>query len=382
MNIFNSLGSNYNFNFVLKALFLEDNGKYKKELEGYLSGKFNGKALLTYKGRQALEIALRILNLPKDSLAAINGFTCFAVYKAIVDAGLKPAYIDIADGNLNFSPQQLEQSLQKNPKIKVVIIQNTLGYPAEVEKIAQICKANNIILIEDLAHGVGGEFGDFVALSFSQDKLIDAVSGGALIVRNKNYRSKIPADMEQKDSVKDRFYPLFTYLIRNTYQFGLGKIIHAVLKSFNLLSSPMASQNGIALWSSKLAQEQLGNLESNLDHRRKIAAVYSQNIDKKILFEKLVKNITVSTNLRFPIFVDNRQGLINFLKKESIFVSDIWYDAPIAPKKYMNQTDYNGECPNSEKISEKILNLPTHRNVTEKDAGKISKFINLWLNQK
>lgn len=382
MTLFNSLGSNYNLYFVLKVLFSQNNKKYKTELEEYLSKKFNGKTLLTYKGRQAIEIALKMLDLPKMSIVAINGFTCFAVYQAIVNAGLKAAFIDIEKGDLNFSPEQLENTLAKNPKIKVVIIQNTLGYPAQGEKIAAICKENKLILIEDLAHSTGGKFGDFVTLSFSQDKLIDAVSGGALIIRNKKYNVK---DLEQKDSIKDRFYPLFTYIIRNTYAFGLGKLIHIILKTLNLLSKPMDNSHApsaIAPWYCSLAKEEFDNLDRNLSHRRKIASIYSKNIDKKILSSKLVKNISNSTNLRFPIFIDNRSSLINFLRKQNIFVSDIWYDAPIAPKKYISQTNYNHECPNAEIVSETILNLPTHKCVCEKDAEKISEYVNQWLIQK
>ncbi|MBI2330368.1 aminotransferase class I/II-fold pyridoxal phosphate-dependent enzyme [Candidatus Daviesbacteria bacterium] len=381
MNIFNSLGSNYNLNFVFKSLFAAGSRQDKKALEDFLNEKFDGKTLLLYKGRQAIEIALKLLDLPKTSVVAINGFTCFAVYQAVINAGLSVDYIDIEKGDLNFSPNQLRNKLKGNPDIKVIIIQNTLGYPAQVEEIATICKENNIILIEDLAHSVGGKFGDFVALSFSQDKLIDAISGGALICKNKKYNFD---NLEEKDEIKDRLYPLLTYVIRNTYSFGPGKIIHKILKILDLLSKPMDENlafSTIAPWYCNLIKEEFDNLENNLNRRRKIASIYSQNIDQKILFSRLVKNIPNSTNLRFPIFVENRASLISFLKKQNIFVSDIWYDAPIAPKKYMLQTDYNHQCPNAEKISEIILNLPTHKNVSEKDAVQISQLINQWIKQ-
>lgn len=183
MSIFNSLGSNYDFKFVLKALFSKREGALKK----FLEDKYKGQVTLTRKGRQAIELALS--GLPKGSSVAINGFTCFAVYEAIQKAGHKALYLDIEKGELNFSVD----ALRKTSNVKAVIIQNTLGSPCEIEKIAQICKENKIILIEDLAHCVGtryesgveaGTVGDFVALSFSQDKMIDAVSGGALIKKN------------------------------------------------------------------------------------------------------------------------------------------------------------------------------------------------------
>ena len=94
MAIFNSLGSNYNLRYVLKSLF--DNSANKNlKLKNFLEKKYEGKTILTYKGREALTLALKILNLPKESMVAINGFTCFAVYKAVEEAGLTPICLDL-----------------------------------------------------------------------------------------------------------------------------------------------------------------------------------------------------------------------------------------------------------------------------------------------
>lgn len=182
VSIFNSLGSNYDFNFVLKSLFSPGND----DLKSFLENKYKGQVTLVYKGREAIELALG--NINKGSLVGINGFICFAVYEAIKKAGMEVEYLDIEKGELNFSAETLKKAVN----VKAVIVQNTLGYPCDIEKIAQICKEKKIILIEDLAHSIGtryesgeeaGMVGDFVVLSFSQDKIIDAVSGGALISR-------------------------------------------------------------------------------------------------------------------------------------------------------------------------------------------------------
>lgn len=171
--------------------------------------------------------------------------------------------------------------------------------------------------------------------------------------------------------MKDKFYPLFTYCIRRTYPFGLGKILHFLLKNLGLLSNPMSQ--GKNMPNPKLVLWQFAKLDDNLNHRKIIASVYAKLITPKILSPKIVSQIPLSSNLRFPIFVENREGLIKFLAKNQIFVSDIWYDAPIAP---------NGQCPNSELASEEIVNLPTHINVSEKDAEKISDLLNQWLQPK
>ena len=385
MSIFNSLGSNYNLKYVLKSLF-SDSDDQNRKLKNLLEEKYNGKSILTYKGREALTLALQILDLPKESQVAINGFTCYAVYKAIEETGLTPICLDLEEKNtdLNFSAETLGKILKENKNIKVVVVQNTLGYPTDIKKIAQICNEKNIILIEDLAHCIGtkyengketGSIGDFVALSFSQDKVIDAVSGGALIIRNKKFQNSILASqgetLELKQQFRDSLYPLFTYKIRLLYDFGLGKLYHFVLKKLNLLSKPM--QEGLydyyslPNWYCNLAINEFNNLSQQLNHRKKISEIYAKNLSKIILNSNITEKIYASSNLRFPIFVENRNGLIQFLKKYKIFVSDIWYD-DVAP-----------ECSNAVEISKTIINLPTHINVTGKKALEISERINRWL---
>lgn len=399
MSIFNSLGSNYNLQYVFKSLFSDASGQNQK-LKNYLEEKYRGKTILLYKGREALTLALKILNLPKESCVAINGFTCYAVYKAIEIAGYTPICLDLEEkkSDLNFTPEILKKSLEENKNIKVVVIQNTLGYPCNIKEIERICKENNLILIEDLAHCVGtrysdgreaGTVGDFVTLSFSQDKIIDAVSGGALIVRNKKFQNNNLASPDTvwhlasqdqvlepkfkmpKNQLKDKFYPLFTYKIRFLYSVGPGKLLHYVLRDLDLLSKPM--QEGLydfyslPNWYCNLAVIKFNNLKQELDHRKEISKIYAKNLNKRVLNPNIINKVFSSTNLRFPIFVENRGDLIKFLKNSKIFVSDIWYFS-VAP-----------ECPNAIEISHKILNLPTHINVTKKSALKISERINAWI---
>ncbi|MDO8618707.1 MAG: DegT/DnrJ/EryC1/StrS family aminotransferase [Candidatus Daviesbacteria bacterium] len=393
MSIFNSLGSNYNFDFVLKALFTRSQKKDSDNLKNLLEEKYQGEAFLFYKGREAITSALKSLNLPKESFVAINGFTCFAVYEAIQKAGLNVEYLDIEKGELNFSPKILLNKFKDNPKIKVVIVQNTLGYPSDIEEIVKICTENKIILIEDLAHCVGtkyqngweaGKVGDITVLSFSQDKTIDGVSGGGLIVREGNNSKHNLNNLPTRQQLIDRLYPLFTYLIRTCYYLGVGRILHFLLKNLNLLSKPMGNKSNnnphtLPDWNANLISLGFDNLNANLHHRKTIAYIYAKLISHKILSRDIVKQIPLSTNLRFPIFVSNRQSLFKFLSNHQIYVSDTWYDAPIAPIKYLKDTNYQaGDCPNSEMASRSIINLPTHINVSEADAKKIAQLINQW----
>ncbi len=417
MAIFNSLGSNYDFDFVLRALVAGNRESYSSQLIGYLRKRYGGEVLLTYKGREALRLALRIADLPKKYTVGICGFTCYAVYEAVVREGYKVRYLDIAEGDLNFSFEKFIEGIHKHPSMKLLIVQNTLGFPCEMEKIAKFCKERGIILIEDLAHSAGvkyqenqeaGTVGDFTVLSFSQDKMVDGITGGAVII--KDQRSKIKDqslkfdDVSMKEQIRDRFYPLFTLLIRKTYGIGLGKVLHAFVRKFDLLSKPMGGLEGNRIfalpnWYCHLIYRQFMGLEKDLIHRRKIASVYADGLNESILSDILIAQISRSANLRFPIFVplrpsfaeatvgkqgyegqvEKRGELIAFLKKQGIFVSDIWFDSPIAPRSYLQLTDYNHDCPDSEKVCSMILNLPTHRNVSEEDARYIVEKVNGWV---
>lgn len=402
MAVFNSLGSNYNFRFTVKAL-LPRLGHHHLQLRDFLEKKYGGETILFHKGREAIELALRIIqkidNLPQGSGVIINGFTCFALYKAVANAGYTPIYLDIEEGKLDFSPETLKAALTANTNIRAVIIQNTLGYPASVEEIVGACKERGVLLIEDLAHSVGtvytnnqevGSFGDFIALSFSQDKIVDAVSGGALVIRNAKYRIRAPyplADLGLKQQIIERFYPLFTWKIRTTYVIGLGKIIHAVLKKLRLLSEPIGKLGSqkfydLPTWNCYLARSQFNKLPAMIAYRRHIAHIYASKISKSLLSPALLNQIDYANNLRFPIFSEKRDGLIGYLKERRVFVSDIWYDAPVSPIKYLDQTNYRqGQCPIAERVASRILNLPTHINVSEKEAIQIAKLVNQWLQQ-
>lgn len=391
MSIFNSLGSNYNFDFVLHSIFTSKKNNLKKILEK----KYGGQATLLFKGREAITLALKNLNLPKNSMVAVNGLTCYAVYRGIVEAGLKPVLIDISKDDLNFDGDGLSSALKKYPHIKVVIIQNTLGYSCDIEDISKICKEKKLFLIEDLAHSVGAKYknrketggvGDMVILSFSQDKIIDGISGGALIIRNKNILTPKATDFKSppiKKIIIDSFYPFLTLLVRSTYSIKVGKLFHYVLGKIGLLSSPMDDflygLTELPLFYQYLSEISIKSLESNLGHRKKIAIIYKYTLNKKILSDKISDQVDASSNLRFPIFVEKRDDLLKYLKNNGFHLSDIWYDAPVAPKSFMQRIDYKNDCPNAQEISEKILNLPTHINISEKKAKHLSKLINKWL---
>ncbi len=98
LNIFNSLGSNYDGTFAWQSIVMPGSRRASSRLREILQMHFHGQAVLTYKGRQALELALSSRGLPPGSAVGINGLTCYVVYQAVERAGYQPVMLDVAKG--------------------------------------------------------------------------------------------------------------------------------------------------------------------------------------------------------------------------------------------------------------------------------------------
>ncbi len=389
MAIFNSLGSNYGKGFVRKSLTTNGSTKDHQQVEASLGKQYGGTAHLAYKGRQALELGLRGSGLPKGAKIGINGFTCYVVFQAVERAGYQPVFLDVAPGSLHFGAKQLEA----HRDLKAIIIQNTLGLPVQIKPIEKFCQQHAVLLIEDLAHSMGavyedgreaGTVGDLVMLSFSQDKPLDVVAGGAIIDRRSQpMEAPILTEVSFWQRGKNRDYPFWTMLIRHAYSIGLGRYVHFVLKKGRLLATPMSDNlkepRAMSNSAAKLLLGLLDTQAAELAHRRTIAAIYQKELPAEVQY---------ATNgqpsyLRFPITVPNRAQLVATLKKANIYIGDTWYDAPLAPKRYLERTSYHtGDCPEGEQLAQTIVNLPTHKHVTTGVARRICAKINQCLTSK
>lgn len=142
-------------------------------------------------GTDALELALRAAGVERGKgvvMAANAGFYGSAAAHAI---GAQPLYVDVAQDTLTLCPSALEAALALSPA--AVILTHLYGQMGEVERIAGLCAAAGVPLIEDCAqaHGAArrgrqaGAFGDFACFSFYPTKNLGAIGdGGAVLARN------------------------------------------------------------------------------------------------------------------------------------------------------------------------------------------------------
>ncbi len=386
---------------ALKLLFQPwkwRHGSAIKELENnfkkYLGAKY---AFSFNSGRSSLYTILKALDLPQESNILLQAFTCNAVPNPILWAGLNPIYVDCAD-DFNIDVEKLKG---KSQKLKAIVVQHTFGLPTNMDEVLSIVRQNNTILIEDCAHALGAEFkrqkvgtfGDVAFFSFSRDKVISSVYGGIAVTNDDAIGKKLEALQKEfgQPSLfwirQQLLHPILLYFfILPLYNFiDLGKLFLIFSQWLHLLSKavswkekrglkpdyfPKALPNALAA----MAQNQFNKLDIFNAHRQKIAEFYYENLkDTKFILPQKNNNIF----LRFAVTHPKAHEIIyDAWHKENILLGD-WYTTPIAPDDTkLDEMKYlAGSCPNTEELSKKTLNFPTHINTSIEDAKRIVKFI-------
>jgi CDP-4-dehydro-6-deoxyglucose reductase, E1 len=113
-------------------------------------------------------------HLPKGTkvLMPIAGFP--TTLNPTLQVGFTPVFVDIELDTLNLDVDQVEQVLQANPDIKVITFAHVLGNSPDMDRLMQLVKAYDLILLEDCCDALGstydgkplGSHGEMASCSF------------------------------------------------------------------------------------------------------------------------------------------------------------------------------------------------------------------------
>jgi perosamine synthetase len=370
--------------------------KLEQKFQQYLSVQY---AFSFNSGRSSFLAILEALRLQKGDEVLLQAFTCNAVPNPVLWAGLKPVYVDCNEDDFNIDVADLEQKITQ--KSKVVIVQHTFGLPADMERVTEVCKRHNLILIEDCAHALGakykgklvGTFGKAAFFSFSRDKVISSVYGGMAVTndkdlaeRMKQYQEKVgyPSLLWIKQQLLHpmamNWKILPTYRIFGKYLLIFGQQSHILSKAVHWREKrgmkpdyfPKRMPNALEI----LALHQLEKLEKFNSYRKELAGRYVAAL-QDTSFE-LPKDFPERENiyLRFTIKHPNAHQIIKKAWAENILLGD-WYTNPLAPNDtQLEKLGYEkGSCPKAESLAQRTSNLPTHINISEKDQEKVIAFV-------
>ncbi|WP_332772130.1 dTDP-4-amino-4,6-dideoxygalactose transaminase [Phenylobacterium sp.] len=193
--------------YVVQAISEREVGpasRFVRACEDWLTCHYKAAGvLLVPSATAALEMIAMLLDLGPGDEVIMPSFTFVSTASAIVLRGARPCFVDVLPGTMNIDPEAVAAAI--TPRTKAILPVHYAGVGCELERLGELARANDLVLVEDAAQGIGasrggrrvGSAGALAALSFHETKNVGCGEGGALIVND-------PAYLERAHILRDK----------------------------------------------------------------------------------------------------------------------------------------------------------------------------------
>lgn len=319
----------------------------ERRIAKYTNSKF---CLGLNSGTDALMMALWSCGIKKGDEIITSPISFVATVGSIIHLGAKPIFADVGE-DLNIDPNKIEKLITK--KTKAIMPVHWTGRICDMDKITKIAKKNKILIIEDAAQGMGSYFKGKHAGSFSKVAAFSAhplknLNGlgdsGFITTDDKNIYEKIK-------------------LYRNH-----GLAGRDVVKIFGVNSR-------LDVINAQIIDFRLSKLKNVIKKRKKNIETYKKHIKAQEL--KFIKDTKykINSHTMFIVLCEKRDELKKYLEKFKIQTL-VYYGTPlhkhIASKKLIKHK----KIIKAEFFAKKVLALPHHQNLKQKDIKYVCDRIN------
>ncbi|HPZ57786.1 MAG TPA: DegT/DnrJ/EryC1/StrS family aminotransferase [Ottowia sp.] len=306
-----------------------------------------GHAIGVANGTDALELALRGLDIGPGQRVLTVANAGFYGSSAILAVGAEPVYADVDPVTLNLAPQVLAEMLGSQA-IHAVIATHLYGRMADMTVIAPLCRVAGVSLIEDCAQAHGarlagraaGAWGDVACFSFYPTKNLGALGDGGALVTG-------------IDALADR--------LRALRQYGWGSKYEVVCRGGR---NSRLDELQAAVLAAKLPGLDVANAE-----RRAIAARYTAAFADMSLQAPVVgadENVAHLYVIRSP----RRDALRMHLTACGV-ASDVHYPVPDHRQPMHVGAYADVHLPVSEAACHQVLTLPCFPGMTDSQVSQV-----------
>ncbi|WDP90808.1 MAG: dTDP-4-amino-4,6-dideoxygalactose transaminase [Desulfobacter sp.] len=352
---------------VIKHSHLAGDGHYTKRCQSWLERRLDcPAALLTHSCTAALEMAAILVDIQPGDEIIMPSFTFVSTANAFVLRGGVPVFVDIRPDTLNMDETKIEQAITE--KTRAIVPVHYAGVPCAMDKIMEIARKHDLIVIEDAAQALLsihkdrflGTIGDLGTLSFHETKNIISGEGGALLINNPRY-------LERAEVIREKG--------TNRKQFFRGEVDKYTwtdIGSSFLPSDMMAA----------FLYAQLDQAETIIRKRRDICHMYRRLLSplEKDRIVRLAHEHPGSGSHNGHIFyiitadVKERTALIRHLKENHIHA--VFHYVPLhsspAGRKYGKTT---GSMERTDELSARVLRLPLYFEMEEEDVRRVAESV-------
>lgn len=154
-------------------------------------------AVAVNSGTSALQLGLIALDIPEGAEVIVPSFAFGAVLNVLLQAGLRPRFVDIDFRTFNPDPAAIEAAI--TPRTKAILAIHTFGRPVAIDAFRAIADQHGLVLIEDASEALGARwagkqvvtFGDVGILAFYPNKQITTGEGGMLLTADARIAERV-----------------------------------------------------------------------------------------------------------------------------------------------------------------------------------------------
>jgi len=169
-------------------------GEFERKFSDYVGRTYG---IAVNNGTNALILALRALDLPKNSEVIVPTFTIISCALACIYNDLVPVFVDSEDETWNMDVKKIEGMITEGTKAIMPV--HIYGHPLDMDKVMEIARRYRLYVVEDFAEAIGSEykgkrcggFGDISCTSFYANKVITTGEGGMCLTDDRRLSEKL-----------------------------------------------------------------------------------------------------------------------------------------------------------------------------------------------
>lgn len=332
-------------------------GPEVRELEERLASYVNAQYCIgVSSGTDAIQIALMAEEVGPGDAVFLPAFTYTATAEVPLVLGATPIFVDIDPKTFQIDPCHLQSSIarireENNLKPKAIIGVDLFGQPAPWDKLRDIAARENLFLLDDCAQSFGASLhykklgceADATITSFFPSKPLGGYGDGGAIFTN---------DPEKAE------------LYRSLRTHGEGKTRYQVLRT---------GMNGrLDTLQAAVLLAKLDCFDEELQRREMIAQQYDQGLTSIVEIPARVANSQSAWAVYSVLLSDSehRQKVQEHLKAQNIPTA-IYYPLPLHKQPAYRKYHNGSILMTSEDISERILALPIHPDLTDEEVNRV-----------
>lgn len=342
---------------ILDRRWLTNDGPYVAEFEQRIIELTGVKhCIATCNATIALEIAIRALGLKGEVI--LPSFTFIASAHALQWQEITPVFCDIDPQSHTVDPNAIERLI--TAKTTGILAVNLWGRHCDITALEEIAGRHGLKLLFDSAHALAcsyqgrmiGGFGDAEVFSFHATKFLNSMEGGAVVTND--------------DELAQR-----TRLMRN---FGFTTYDHVDSIGINGKMSEMCAAMGLTNLES-MSEFIATNRQNYKQYGEELAGLKGvmlvPNDEKESCnYQYVVLEIDVDQT------IISRDELMKVLYSENVLARRYFYPGCHRMAPY-NSTLTGLSLPETERISDRVLSLPTGTSVSPADISTICEIIRL-----